>query len=414
MLNEVTRQFIREHRSDDVRQLALQFKPSPDSEIDLTAALTQIAGRQAIAHKILSWYEQEEILYPARLPLEQCSSEAAARYKASLLSGDSFVDLTGGFGADTAFIAPRFRQIHYVERQAELAAIAQYNFAVLGLNHIQTHNADGVDFLKTMQPVDCLYVDPARRSTAGKKVVRIEDAEPNIVAIQDLLLDKAENVLIKLSPMLDIHAALKALKNVKQIHIVSVDNECKELLFLLLRDFTGEPEIICVNMTSPQPLPQPLSTRRGEIEERGNTFSLSEEKNTSISYTSDVKEYLYEPNASLMKSGCYKSLGLRYAVDKLHPDSHLYTSSHYLPDFPGRVFQVEDVSSFNKKDLKALLHNTNQANISIRNFPLTVEQLRKQLKIKEGGEIFLFATTLANGQHLLLKTTNMNTLAQYL
>ena len=390
MLNEATRQFIREHRSDDVQQLALQFKSAQDSEIDRRAALTQIAGRQAIMHKIPLWYGQEGILYPTHLSLEQCSSEAAARYKASILSGNSFADLTGGFGVDTAFIAPQFSQAIYVERQTELADIARNNFAVLGLNHIQTHNADGIKFLETMQPVDCLYVDPARRSATGTKTVRIEDAEPNILAILDLLLTKAENVLIKLSPLLDIHAALKALKNVKQIYIVSVNNECKELLFLLRSDCSGESAISAVNIR-----------KRGV---QSDTFTWSEEKNVFISYTSDLKKYLYEPNSSLLKSGCYKSIGLRYAVDKLHPDSHLYTSSRYLPDFPGRVFQVEAVSSFNKKDLKTLLHDIFQANISVRNFPHTVDQLRKQLKLMEGGEIYLFATTLANGRRVLLKT----------
>ena len=390
MLNEATRQFIREHRADDVQQLALQFKPLQNPEVDLATALTQIAGRQAIKHKIPSWYEQEEILYPARLSLEQCSSEATARYKASFLSGNSFVDLTGGFGVDTAFIAPQFSQVDYVERQAELAAIARNNFAVSGLNQIQTHSADGIEFLKSLQSVDCLYLDPARRSSAGKKMIRIEDAEPNIIAIQDLLLAKADNVLIKLSPMLDLHAALKVLKNGKQIHIVGVDNECKELLFLLRNGFSGEPEIICVNIN-----------KQGI---QSDTLTLSEEKNASISYTSNLREYLYEPNCSLLKSGCYKSISLRYAVDKLHPDSHLYTSSRYLPDFPGRVFQVEAVLSFNKKDLKALLHDIHQANISTRNFPLSSDQLRKQLKIKEGGEIYLFATRLSNGEYILLRT----------
>ena len=389
MLNEATRQFIREHRWDDVQRLALQFKPAKDSAIDRLAALTQIAGRQAIVHKIPSWYEQEGIVYPARLSLEQCSSEATARYKASLLSGNSFTDLTGGFGVDTAFIAPQFAQAHYVERQAELVAIARNNFAVLGLNHIQTHPADGIAFLKTMQAVDCLYLDPARRSATGKKMICIEDAEPNILVILDKLLAKAENVVIKLSPLLDIFMALKALKNVKQIHIVSVDNECKEALFLLRNDFSGEPAITGVNINK-----QAVQS---------NTFTLSEEKNACISYTSDLKEYLYEPNRSLLKSGCYKSISLRYGVDKLHPDSHLYTSSCYRPDFPGRIFQIEAVSSFNKNDLKALLHNIRQAHITVRNFPLSVDRLRKQLKIKEGGEIYLFATTRANGRRVLLK-----------
>ncbi|GHV58355.1 hypothetical protein FACS1894182_10270 [Bacteroidia bacterium] len=390
MLNEETRQFIRKHRSEDVQQLALQFKPDQNAGVDLTTVLNQIAGRQAIEHKIPSWHERDDLVYPVRLSLEQCSSEATARYKASLLSGHSFADLTGGFGVDTAFIAARFSQADYMEQQAELVNIARHNFDRLGLNYIQTHNTDGLIFLKTMQPVDCVYLDPARRSSTGKKIVRIEDADPNIVAIQDLLLAKAGTVAIKLSPMLDIHAARETLKNVCQIHIVSVENECKELLFLLRKDFSAEPAVCCVNI--------------GKTNIQSDIFTLPEEKANAIPYTSNVEEYLYEPNVSLLKGGFYKSLAIRYAVNKLHPDSHLYTSASPVPDFPGRIFHVETVSSFNKKDLKELLQDVSHANLSIRNFPLTVEQLRKQLRIKEGGNLYLFATTLSNGRHVLLTT----------
>ncbi|MDR2804442.1 MAG: SAM-dependent methyltransferase [Dysgonamonadaceae bacterium] len=387
MLNEATRQFIREHRRADVRQLALQFKPA-DVAIDFQTAMTQLAGRQSIEHKIPSWYAQDEVWYPARLALEQCSSEATARYKASLLSGYSLADLTGGFGVDTAFMAPQFVQTQYVERQPGLAAIARHNFAVFGLN-IQTHIADGVEFLQTLQPVDCLYLDPARRASSGRKTVRIEDGEPNVLSIQDQLLSKAGQVLIKFSPMLDVRSAREVLKNGYQIHIVSVENECKELLFWLRQGFSGEPAVVCVNISM-----------HGI---QSDAFTLPDEKAASLLYAAEVKNYLYEPNASILKGGFFKSVSLRYAVEKLHPDSHLYTSEKFIPDFPGRIFQVEAVSSFNKKELKNLLQNTRRSNLSIRNFPLTVEQLRKQLKISEGGDDYFFATTLKDGRHVLLK-----------
>jgi hypothetical protein len=190
--------------------------------------------------------------------------------------------------------------------------------------------------------------------------------------------------------MLDLRAALNGLKNVCQIHIVSVDNECKELLFLLRKNFTDEPEVFCINI--------------GPSSIQSDRFRFPEEKTGGMAYTSDVKHYLYEPNASLLKGGFFKSLGRRYEVEKLHPDSHLYTSSVYIPDFPGRSFRVEAVSSFNKKDLKAFLPDGNRANLSVRHFPLTVEQLRKQLKIKDGGDCYLFATTLSGGRRVLLKT----------
>lgn len=390
MLNEATRQFIREHRTDDVKRLALQSKPATSSGIDLRAALTQIAGRQLIEHKIPSWSQQDEVIYPARLPIEQCSSEATARYKSSLLTGDSFTDLTGGFGVDTTFISSRFRQTQYVERQAELVAIARHNFAVLGLPSIQIHNADSTDFLPAMQPVDCLYLDPSRRSLSGQKIVRIEDCEPDVLSIQDTLLSKAKTVLLKLSPMLDLRATCNAFRNVYQIHIVSVNNECKELLVLLRRNFSEEPEIHCIHI--------------GRAKIQSDIFTQSEERNITLTCTHAVKKYLYEPNASIMKGGFYKSLGQRYAVEPFHPDSHLYTSDNPVPDFPGRSFQVEALSTFSKKNLKNLLQAVDRANLTVRNFPLTVEQLRKQLKLREGGDTYLFATTLSDGRRVLLKT----------
>lgn len=390
MLDEATKKFVREHRFDNVQKLALQSQSFAGSGADIPAALTQISGRQLIEHKIPSWYASDDMVYPVRLPLEQCSSEATARYKSSLLSGRSFLDLTGGFGVDTAFISTRFLQAVSVEKQKELAAIARHNFAVLKLPQIQVCNADGIEYLKETLPVDCVYLDPARRSGCGKKVMRIEDCEPDITQIQDLLLEKAGTVLIKLSPMLDIPAALKALKKVREVHVVSVENECKELLFLCRKTEEEEPVIHCVN-----------------LRKKGNhhlSFTLSEEKETTVTCCREIKEYLYEPDASLLKAGFYKGIARRYALEKLHPDSHLYTASRFIPEFPGRVFQVETVSSMNKKDLKELLKNTPQAHLSVRNFPLSVAGLRQKWKLKEGGGIYLFATTLAGGKHVVIKT----------
>ncbi|MDR0864720.1 MAG: class I SAM-dependent methyltransferase [Candidatus Symbiothrix sp.] len=387
-MNEATKKFIIAHRFDDVQKLALQSQSF--AEIDIPAALTQISGRQIIEHKIPSWYPSDEIRYPGRLPLEQCSSEKTARYKASLLSGDSFVDLTGGLGVDTAFISPNFSRVTYVEKQAELAKLAKHNFSVLELNSIQIESGDGTEFLEQMDPVDCIYLDPARRSLSGKKTVLIEDCEPNLLEIQDLLLKKAGTVLIKLSPLLDINAALRVLKNVREVHVVSVENECKELLFLLKKGDTPAPLITCVNLR--------------KKEDQTLSFEYPEEKKAQMAYTPEIKDFLYEPNASLLKAGFYKGLALRYKVEKLHPDSHLYTSTHCVPDFPGRIFRVEAVSSLNKKDLKAFLTGLDKANLTIRNFPLTVADLRKKLKLKEGGDVYLFGTTLSNGVHVLVKT----------
>ena len=391
MFSEATRQFIQQHRYDDVRQLALHTNILSGVEVDIAHALTQIAGRQLIEHKLPSWYELDSIIYPVRISLEQCSSELTARYKASLLSGKSFVDLTGGFGVDCAFIAKKFHEATYVERQKELCEIVACNFSSLKLDHIKVENIDTVDYLREMSPVDCIFIDPARRSETGRKTVAISDCEPNLNEIQDVLMQKAGYVLVKLSPMLDISLALKSLRNVYQVHVVSVGNECKELLFLMREDYASEPEFICVN----------LKAGRDQV-----AFSSlqSEEKETKITCTPEVKKYLYEPNASILKAGFYKKLAAEYNVDKLHSDSHLYTSESFLPDFPGRIFQIEDVVSMNKKELKSAFQGETKANIATRNFPISVAELRKKLKLKEGGEIYLFATTLANGKHVLLKT----------
>ena len=390
MRNEATREFVRDHRFDDVRKLALQTASRVDREVDIPWALNQIAGRQLAENKIPAWFQLEKIVYPPHLSLEQCSSEQTARYKAGLLSGTSFVDLTGGFGVDFAFISEKFHEAYYVEKQKELCEIAAINFQTLGLRSAHVITSDATEYLKKMSPVDVIFIDPSRRSTTGNKVFSIEDAEPDVLKIQDLLLEKAGSILIKFSPMLDISMALKQLKNVSEVHIVSLENECKELLFLLKKDFESEPLIVCVNLGK-------------KNSQSGISFLQSQEKARQIGYTSEIEQYLYEPNSSLLKAGFYKGLTDLYPIRKLHPDSHLYSSNQFISDFPGRIFNVETCSSFNKKELKYFLQAIDKASVTVRNFPISVAELRKKLKIKEGGEIYLFATTLANGQHVLIR-----------
>jgi len=395
MGDEATQEFIRNHRFDDVRKLALRATSNSKLAVDITWALTQIAGRQLAENKIPAWFQIDEIVYPPHLALEQCSSEQTARYKAGLLSGTSFVDLTGGFGVDFAFIAEKFQETYYVEKQKELCEIAALNFQTLGLSFTQIISTDATEYLKKMSPVDAIFIDPGRRSIAGKKVFSIEDSEPDLLKIQDLLLEKAGSILIKLSPMLDISQALKLLKNVAEVHIVSLENECKELLFLLKKDLESEPLITCVNLNKKNNQPK-------------ISFLQSQERARQIDYTSEIEQYLYEPNASLLKAGFYKNLTDFYPIRKLHPDSHLYTSDQFISDFPGRVFQTESWSSFNKKELKNFLQTIDKASVAVRNFPLSVAELRKKIKIKEGSEIYLFATTLANGQHVIVKNSQIH------
>lgn len=389
-----TQAFIREHQADDVRTLALQSRKYPD--VDMPTAITQIAGRQVATEKIPSWKEIEDIWYPKHLSLEQCSSEITARYKASLLARlpqkESFTDLTGGFGIDCSFLAAAFKSATYVERQKDLCEIAAHNFPILGLTHLNVRNEDGVSYLEAMSPVDCIFLDPARRNEHGGKTVAISDCEPNVAELEDLLLSKASSVMVKLSPMLDLSLALKELQHTREVHIISVNNECKELLLLLgqsLSENTVEIPIHCIN----------LSTKG----EQHFAFSREQEQRSECTYTNTLGTYLYEPNASLLKAGAFRSISAAYSLKKLHPNSHLYTSETLIVDFPGRTFRITNQYSFNKKEIKEGLSDLKKANITVRNFPATVAELRKRIKLTEGGDTYLFASTLNDGQKVLIR-----------
>ena len=385
-----TQQFIREHQADNVRTLALQASKYPN--IDMPTAITQIAGRQIAAEKIPSWKEIEDIWYPKHLSLEQCSSETTARYKANLLQGGSLTDLTGGFGIDCSFIASGFQSVTYVERQEELCEIAAHNFPILKLNHITVRNEDGIAYLKAMSPVDCIFLDPARRNEHGGKTVAISDCEPDVTELEELLLSKANRVMVKLSPMLDLSLALKDLRHAQEAHILSVNNECKELLLLLGQEVPTEIPIHCVNITT-----------KGEREEQHFVFTREQELQNECTYTDTLKNYLYEPNSSLLKAGAFRSIATAYLVEKLHPNSHLYTSDILIADFPGRVFRIISQCSFNKKEIKNCLSDLKKANLTVRNFPATVAELRKRINLPEGGDTYLFASTLNNGQKILIR-----------
>ena len=387
-ISSETLRFIEENARADVRSLALQAKKYP--QVDMAMAVVQIAGRQIAEAKVPSWYHTEGLLYPKHLSMEQCSSEATAIYKAGLVEGDSFADLTGGFGIDCSFLSRKFKQADYVERQTELCELAKHNFPLLGLS-IGVHNEDGVEYLKQMQPVDCLFLDPARRDGHGGKTVAIADCEPDVSALEDLLVEKAKKVMVKLSPMLDLSLALKHLKYVREVHIVSVNNECKELLLILQKEFASmDITIHCEHIVNAS-------------EHQSFSFTQEQERTSDCPLATEVGAYLYEPNASILKAGAYRSLTQTYACKKLHASSHLYTSEQFIEDFPGRRFHVEAVSGFGKKELKEFLQDMEKANLTIRNFPSSVADLRKRLKLKEGGEDYLFATTLADESKVMIK-----------
>lgn len=397
ILNDETLRFIRQHINDDVRDLALHTHNQPD--VDLSIALTQIAGLQTLSSKVPSWTATEGILCPARLSLEQCSSEITARHKATLITSYHgsrlrLADLTGGLGIDCAFLAPLFKEVDYVERQETLCQLAKHNFPLLGLTHIHIHCTDGTDFLEDMPSADWLYLDPARRNSHGGKTVALAECEPDVSQLEEKLLAKAPHVLLKLSPMLDLTQALHTLKHVREAQIVAADNECKELLLVLERNHSAEADdipVTCFNLTN-----QTMTAH-------GFTFTRREEQAAPCPLAEKPRLYLYEPNAALLKAGAFRSIPTKFQIEKLHPNSHLYTSDHLAEDFPGRIFQVENWCGFGKKETKALLEGIQQANLSIRNFPASVAELRKRLHIGEGGDVYLFATTLSDGQKVLIR-----------
>ena len=384
-LDETTRQFIREHLNDDVPTLALKKAPVGT---DFSLALRQIEARQLLRKKVPSWSENDGLLFPAHLSIEQCSSEAAAQYKANLLAGLTFADLTGGLGIDTYYISQHFQQADYVERQAELCDLARHNFSVLQAD-VKVWNETAEEYLGHCEPKDCIFIDPARRDAYGRKTVSISDCTPDVVAMQNLMLEKAAKVMVKLSPMLDISKALEELRHVKEVHVVAVANECKELDIIMERDYEGTPQFVCVNLLTEQP----------EL-----CFTMEEERQCAGRLADGVSNYLYEPHAALMKAGCFKLLTERYDVLKLHKNSNLYTSDQRIPDFPGRVFEVEGWELYGKKVKQTLLDGVEKASLAVRNFPLSVAELRKALKMGDGDEVYLFFTTLKGEKKVVVKT----------
>ena len=434
-MNQATQDFIRQHQDEDVRQLA--FLGSKYPEVDMPFALDQIRGRKMARVKLPRWASLEGIIYPPHISMEQCSSESTALYKAELAarllglpassSGTEmkaeneieFVDLTGGFGVDFSYIAARLGvKSMYVERQVHLCEAAKENFERLGLKNAIVKNGDGIEvlhsflpkkddaastddslgitydqplsLLKTKLGLKIIFIDPARRDDAGNKVVSLKDCTPDVTVLQEEMLSKADYVIIKLSPMLDWHRAISELSHVREVHIISVNNECKELLLVLSARNMGENlRIYCINDA------QSFVCEESDMETSSVKIAPS---------TLEEMQYLYEPNASLMKAGCFGVLSGRYDARMLSKNSHLFVSQAPIEAFPGRSFRIIAVSSFNKKELKRHLSGITKANIATRNFPLSVAELRKRLKLKDGGETYIFATTLSDESHVLVIT----------
>lgn len=381
--------FIREHASDDTDRLLLGASRFPD--INVPFAVIQIHARRQVRNKLPSWYNNEDIVYPSSLAAEQCSSEQTGLYKQGLLRGDSFCDLTGGLGVDTFFFAQKAISAIYVERFPEYCEAARTNFEALKATNIRINNADAREVAGTCV-ADTFYIDPARRAECNKRAFALEDCEPDILQLKPLLLDRAQRVIVKISPMADIEETLRLLPETREVHILSVKNECKELLFVLENQlFPAQPTRICAVDLSP------------DNKAAGFSFYLQEEKEAELSLADKVGSFLYEPHAALLKSGAFKLIAIRYGLKKLHRHSHLYTSEQFCPDFPGRSFEVDETIVFSGKMLKQIGKQIPKANLTTRNFPLSVMELRKRSQIKEGGDIYLFATTLCNENKVFLK-----------
>lgn len=381
------KEFIQHYKEEDVRALALKRVPEG---IDLPYCLRQIEGWQTARYKLPRWAATDGIIYPPRLSMEQCSSERTAMYKCEtiqrLLPQDrsSMADLTGGFGIDFSYLAAKFGKSIYVERQEELCAIARHNISLLGLSETTVRCAESEDFLPDMEPCTLIFLDPARRDTAGRKVAALEDCSPDVTKLASILLEKADVVMLKLSPMLDIHDALRKLPCIREVHVISVEGECKELLLVMKAGRETEPVFHCANLGAEK------------------CTYIVDDSTYQPTVSADIGEYLYEPNASILKAGVQDSLCKDFGLKKLHPFSHLFTSGQKVEDFPGRCFRVVCVSDFSKRSLKEMLSGIVKANLTIRNFPSTVAELRKKWRLKEGGDDYLFATTVADGSHALI------------
>ena len=389
-MNEATLEFIRIHADEDVRQLAFLGKKNP--EVDMAYALDQIAGRQKARVKIPSWASIDGIVYPPHISMEQCSSEQTARYKARIAgNGEKIVDLTAGFGVDMAFMSAGFKQAVHVEMQPQLCAISSENYKHLGLNHVQVVCNDGVGYLHQMEHADLIFIDPARRDQHGARTYGIADCTPNVLEIIDEMLQKADRVMIKLSPMLDWQKTVADVGNVSQVHIVSVGNECKELLLEVKKGKDEKVKVFCVNDD------QVFSYEIGETHPFTPSPLHSFTPSPLHSFT-----FLYEPNASVMKAGCFQLLSARFGMSQPDANSHLFLSEQKVEGFPGRRFVIERVSTMNKRELKEALAGIDKANVAVRNFPLSVADLRKRLKLKDGGDVYIFATTDAKKGHLVM------------
>lgn len=375
ILNKEVQEYINVNLRADVNKMVL--KPKLFAEVENRELAIQIAGKLKSKTKLPTWFEAENIIYPVKISIEQTSSEQTAAYKASFVSGEKLVDITGGFGVDDYYFSKQFETIYHCEINEELSQITANNFKQLGVNNCSFIVGDGIEFLlKSKEKFDCIYVDPSRRSEVKGKVFLMSDCLPDIPNNLCVLFSKSDSILMKTSPLIDLAQGLKELNFVKEIHVVALKNEVKELLWIIENRYEGAVAIKTIN-----------------LDEKGNQrfdFLLEDEIKQECELTLPHK-YLYEPNSAILKSGGFNQVGIKNVVTKLHKHSHLY-SGEELIDFPGRRFEIIEVVSASGKELKTRFKGT-KANITTRNYPQKVEEIRRKYKVKDGGEVYLFFTT---------------------
>ncbi|MGL4992777.1 MAG: THUMP-like domain-containing protein [Bacteroidales bacterium] len=383
-------QFIEDHKSEDPSRLILNAKKYPS--IDVPFCVEQIIVRRQVKDKLPSWSNNSRVLFPSKLASEQCSSEVAARYKQRLvMAANKGCDLTGGLGIDSSFLSKGCEKFYYFERYPLYCDVARHNFKELGLTQIEVIEGDSTKLFESLPQLDFIYVDPARRSDCNKRIFELTDCEPDVSALYYSLLNKAKRLIVKLSPMADINRVVELLPDVIEIHVVSVKNECKEVLVVVEQRNGGEvidPPIYCINFSNSG--------------EESFVFTREEERSSQNIYVTKPEQYLYEPNVSLLKAGAFKTIVTRFRLKKLHKHSHLYTSDVLIDNFPGRRFRIDSMDFFSKRWLQGACKVSPQANIATRNFPMSVEDLRKRSKISDGGELYIFATTMADDQKVII------------
>ena len=381
ILHKEVQNFILNNLNTDIAKLI--FKGSPFSNITIQELVEQIESKIKSKSKLPIFYNTSNLYYPNKLNIEQTSSEITANYKARIISGNSIIDLTGGFGVDCFAFADAFKEVTHCEINSELSAIADHNFKLLKKD-IKVVSEDGIQYLQTQnQEFDWIYIDPSRRNQAKEKVFLLEDCEPNIPKNLDILFEFTDNILIKASPMLDISSAVNELNFIKEAHVIAIKNEVKELLFILEKSYSGDVAIKTINCTK--------CTEQ--------IFDAAYKSNANADF-SLAQTYLYEPNSAILKAGLFNEISLQLKASKLHTNSHLYTSNKLI-DFPGRRFKIEQHLPYHLKTIKKEFHIL-QANITVRNFPETVAQIRKKTKLKDGGDAYLFFTTDIDNKHIVL------------